>query len=191
MARPRSETRRDALLEATVAEVVERGLDAASVAGIAGRAGTAVGSVYRYFDGKETLLRESYLSVKRRVHARLVEAVRSRSEPRESMEAAWHALVDLAADRPRDFAFTATLAARGLPDGAHRRELEAMGAELRALLVRAAGDTEVSPDALVALFVAPAMQLAHDAAAAGRAPDPTLARELFSLVWRGLHPSDQ
>ena len=50
------EARRRQLLDAAMAIVVDEGLDCLTVAGIAKRLDAAVGSLYRYFPGKEALI---------------------------------------------------------------------------------------------------------------------------------------
>lgn len=62
------------ILDAACAEVVERGYDAASTSSIARRAEIAVGSVYRYFPDKRTLIQ----AIERRNQHRYTEAVRER-----------------------------------------------------------------------------------------------------------------
>jgi AcrR family transcriptional regulator len=62
------------ILDAACAEVVERGYDAASTSSIAKRAEIAVGSVYRYFPDKRTLIQ----AIERRNQHRYTEAVRER-----------------------------------------------------------------------------------------------------------------
>jgi AcrR family transcriptional regulator len=62
------------ILDAACAEVVERGYDAASTSSIAKRAEIAVGSVYRYFPDKRTLIQ----AIERRNQHRYTEAVRAR-----------------------------------------------------------------------------------------------------------------
>ncbi|MFB6720250.1 TetR/AcrR family transcriptional regulator [Kribbella sp. NPDC056345] len=62
------------ILDAACAEVVERGYDAASTSGIAKRAEIAVGSVYRYFPDKRSLIQ----AIERRNQARYTEAVATR-----------------------------------------------------------------------------------------------------------------
>jgi AcrR family transcriptional regulator len=62
------------ILDAACADVVERGYDAASTSSIAKRAEIAVGSVYRYFPDKRTLIQ----AIERRNQHRYTEAVRER-----------------------------------------------------------------------------------------------------------------
>ncbi|GAA0611555.1 TetR/AcrR family transcriptional regulator [Kribbella sandramycini] len=75
------------ILDAACAEVVERGYDGASTSGIAKRAEIAVGSVYRYFPDKRSLIQ----AIERRNQARYTETVRSRLAD----VASWRAAVDI------------------------------------------------------------------------------------------------
>ena len=63
MARPRSEDKKQALLEAAAAAIAQSGI-AASTALIARGAGVAEGTLFRYFTTKDDLLNELYLHLK-------------------------------------------------------------------------------------------------------------------------------
>jgi AcrR family transcriptional regulator len=82
------------ILDAACAEVVERGYDAASTSGIAKRAQIAVGSVYRYFPDKRSLIQ----AIERRNQARYTDAVRDRLADVTS----WRAAVDVTLDTFRE-----------------------------------------------------------------------------------------
>jgi AcrR family transcriptional regulator len=82
------------ILDAACAEVVERGYDAASTSGIAKRAEIAVGSVYRYFPDKRSLIQ----AIERRNQARYTEAVRERLADVTS----WHGAVDVTLETFRE-----------------------------------------------------------------------------------------
>ena len=82
------------ILDAACAEVVERGYDAASTSGIAKRAEIAVGSVYRYFPDKRSLIQ----AIERRNQARYTEAVRDRLVSVSN----WRQAVDVTLDTFRE-----------------------------------------------------------------------------------------
>ncbi|GAB3838062.1 hypothetical protein GCM10028799_78190 [Kribbella italica] len=82
------------ILDAACAEVVERGYDAASTSSIAKRAEIAVGSVYRYFPDKRTLIQ----AIERRNQHRYTEAVRERL----AVVADWREAVDVTLDTFRE-----------------------------------------------------------------------------------------
>jgi len=82
------------ILDAACAEVVERGYDAASTSGVAKRAEIAVGSVYRYFPDKRSLIQ----AIERRNQARYTEAVRQRLASVSS----WRQAVEVTLDTFRE-----------------------------------------------------------------------------------------
>src|SRR5215475_11367281 len=63
MARPKSDEKRSAILEAATRVIVTQGLSAPT-AGIAKEAGIANGSLFTYFDTKVDLLNQLYLELK-------------------------------------------------------------------------------------------------------------------------------
>ena len=63
MARPRSEDKRNAILEAATEVVAEQGVSAPT-ARIAKRAGVAEGTLFTYFENKDALLNQLYLELK-------------------------------------------------------------------------------------------------------------------------------
>jgi AcrR family transcriptional regulator len=63
VARPRSEDKRNAILEAATEIVAEQGVSAPT-ARIAKRAGVAEGSLFTYFENKDVLLNQLYLALK-------------------------------------------------------------------------------------------------------------------------------
>ncbi|SXJ13251.1 transcriptional regulator TetR family [Klebsiella pneumoniae] len=65
MARPKSEDKKQALLEAATAAFAQSGI-AASTSAIARSAGVAEGTLFRYFATKDELLNELYLAIKLR-----------------------------------------------------------------------------------------------------------------------------
>ncbi|MFH3448603.1 TetR/AcrR family transcriptional regulator [Klebsiella aerogenes] len=66
MARPKSEDKKQALLEAATAAFAQSGI-AASTSAIARSAGVAEGTLFRYFATKDELLNELYLAIKMRL----------------------------------------------------------------------------------------------------------------------------
>jgi AcrR family transcriptional regulator len=71
MARPRSEDKRNAILEAAADVVAEQGVSAPT-AKIAKRAGVAEGSLFTYFENKDALLNQLYLDLKADLRATML-----------------------------------------------------------------------------------------------------------------------
>ncbi len=81
MARPKSEDKKQALLEAATAAFAQSGI-AASTSAIARSAGVAEGTLFRYFATKDELLNELYLAIK----LRLVRTMIAGLDPDEKRE---------------------------------------------------------------------------------------------------------
>lgn len=72
MARPKSPEKRDAILAAAVQAIAEQGLSVPT-SKIAKVAGVSEGSLFTYFETKETLLNELYLELKAEVRANMLD----------------------------------------------------------------------------------------------------------------------
>lgn len=74
MARPKSEDKKQALLEAATAAFAQSGI-AASTSAIARSAGVAEGTLFRYFATKDELLNELYLAIKMRLVQTMIDGL--------------------------------------------------------------------------------------------------------------------
>ena len=64
MARPKSEDKRNAILDAAIRLFAERGLAAAPTSEISRRAGVAEGTLFTYFETKDDLINALYREIK-------------------------------------------------------------------------------------------------------------------------------
>ena len=88
MARPRSDEKRTAILEAATRTIVTQGLSAPT-AGIAKEAGVANGSLFTYFDTKTELFNQLYLELKSEMAAAALKGMHARTEVREQFFHVW------------------------------------------------------------------------------------------------------
>lgn len=93
MARPRSEDKRIALLEAATEEVATHGLGAPTVR-IAKLAGVAEGTLFRYFPTKDDLLNELYLHIKQKMCDALAKKYVADAPLRYRAQALWDGYID-------------------------------------------------------------------------------------------------
>ena len=176
-------------MRAAVETAVAGGLSGASVAAIASRAGLSQGTIYLYFPTKDALLREAFMDVKRRIHARIMDAASGAPDTRRAIETQWHALFEFVSRHPDDYAFAEQVSAARLPADWSPEELEAMAADLRAVVERGIADGALRPAppaVILTVLSAPAAQLARRAALDGVAVDRTVLDETFELIWRGI-----
>jgi len=75
--------KRDAVIQAAMELVGERGFHDSPMADIAKRAGVAAGTIYRFFDSKDTLIREIYASLEGQILAAVAEGYPAAGPVRE------------------------------------------------------------------------------------------------------------
>lgn len=174
---------------ATIAEVVASGSSAASVNAIAKRADLAVGTIYRYYDNKDQLLRAVYLSVKADIHKSMMEAAANQGESKAKIQAMWFANLGFAHAEPKAFLFAELIVNDTILTPQDREKIAPLAEEIRAVLENAIRDgvvRDLPTDAILTVLSAPALQLGRAAALSGNAPDSARAAEIFSLCWRAI-----
>src|ERR1700732_1065267 len=88
MARPKSDEKRSAILEAATRIIGAQGLSAPT-AGIAKEAGVANGSLFTYFETKTDLFNQLYLELKTEMAAAAMEGVLAKAELRGQFYRTW------------------------------------------------------------------------------------------------------
>lgn len=99
MARPRSEDKRNAILDAATKVFAEQGTSAPT-ARIAREAGVAEGTLFTYFESKDVLLNALYLTLKSGLRERMLEGYPHRAVARERAHHAWNGYVDWGVAQP-------------------------------------------------------------------------------------------
>lgn len=99
MARPRSEDKRNAILEATIRVIAAQGLGA-STASIAEEAGVASGTLFVYFKTKTELFNQLYLFLKSETVSGPPGRDPSNSDVRREMEVLWSGWIRWAVETP-------------------------------------------------------------------------------------------
>jgi len=99
MARPRSEDKRQAILQAATRLFAKEGLNAPT-ARIAKAAGVAEGTLFTYFASKDELMNRLYLELKGGLRAEMAPAPPVQAGLREQLRHAWHTYVRWGAAHP-------------------------------------------------------------------------------------------
>lgn len=99
MARPLSDDKRNALLDAAAEVVAELGLGAPT-ARIAKRAGVAEGTLFTYFETKDVLLNQLYLALKAELEAAMLAAYPGAAEVQPRWRHIWDSYLDWGASQP-------------------------------------------------------------------------------------------
>jgi AcrR family transcriptional regulator len=99
MARPKSDEKRSAILEAAARIIVTQGLSA-STAGIAKEAGVANGSLFTYFETKTELFNQLYLELKAEMALAATKGLRADVDVREGYFQVWQNWTKWAVSHP-------------------------------------------------------------------------------------------
>ncbi|MGL4724776.1 MAG: TetR/AcrR family transcriptional regulator [Scandinavium sp.] len=99
MARPKSEDKKQALLEAATAAIAQQGI-AASTALIARNAGVAEGTLFRYFATKDDLLNALYLHLKSSLCETMLAGIRSAVTPKDFTRCIWNSYISWGVQNP-------------------------------------------------------------------------------------------
>lgn len=99
MARPKSEDKKQALLEAATVAIAQQGI-AASTALIARNAGVAEGTLFRYFATKDDLLNALYLHLKSSLCETMLAGITDAVTPKDFTRCIWNSYISWGVRNP-------------------------------------------------------------------------------------------
>ncbi|MFK3660253.1 TetR/AcrR family transcriptional regulator [Scandinavium sp. NPDC088450] len=99
MARPKSEDKKQALLEAATVAIAQQGI-AASTALIARNAGVAEGTLFRYFATKDDLLNALYLHLKSSLCETMLAGIGNAVTPKDFTRCIWNSYISWGVQNP-------------------------------------------------------------------------------------------
>lgn len=103
--RPARANKRELILDAALELFVDRGFHGTAVPALAQKAGVGAGTIYRYFENKESLVNELYRQCKTGIASHVIGRISTDMAPREMFSQFWRSTIEWAADNPRAFAF--------------------------------------------------------------------------------------
>lgn len=186
MAKPKSEKKRQAILDAALEVCAKRGIADAPTSAISKAAGVAEGTLFTYFRTKEELMHELYLEL-RQIFSRQLSDFPDGKDPHTRMRYIWDRYLELGMARPEQLKVLTQLRVPG--ELFRKNEKPAMAfVEILKALREVTKDDDLSkapPEYLVLLVRAQAETtlefiMAHPESEAA-------CRELgFKALWRGL-----
>lgn len=190
MARPKSDTKRKAILDAAVELFADRGIAHAPTSAISSKAGVAEGTLFTYFKTKDELLNELYREMRKEIDLEMGDFPFT-ADVRARLRFVWDRFLDMAERHPKRLKVQQQLRS----SGRLLKDAEAPNMVIVELLHISKEGAEVgrlygaSPEYLVLMFRAQAEATAEFIAA--HREIEAESRELgFRLVWRALTGQD-
>jgi len=179
---------RSKLRNAVVAEAIERGFSATSVAGVVKRAKVSAGTVYVHFENKDGMLQKVFLEIKTEFHATMVGA-KAEANSADMIRRMWFDMFAFVGKQPSDFLYLEYGNSARILTPAQEEQTLKMTAEISEMLQQGINDgtlADIGVETLSLLLVAPAMQLARRAVLSNQ-PISTATTELvFERIWRAI-----
>src|SRR6266702_3627120 len=100
MARPKSEDKRKAILDAAMELFAERGIAHAPTSAISAAAGVAEGTLFTYFKNKDELMNELYKEIRREIDRQL-DKYPYKADPHTRVRYVWDKFVDMVIAHPK------------------------------------------------------------------------------------------
>ena len=97
--------KKQAALEATLALIAEQGFHGTPMSQIAQKANIGVGTIYRYFSGKEELINELYIFIKKRMADTILRNYRKDKPVQESFKEVLKEIICYMAAHPTELSF--------------------------------------------------------------------------------------
>lgn len=185
---PGSDKRRQ-ILDAALALICDHGFHGTGMAALAKRAGVPVGTMYRYFPGKEALIHDLYREIKQQMFADMLVGFDAEQPVRERFFTLWSNLFDYYEANPQSFIFMEQYASSPF-----LRELKNSMWEMTPKAFKAffeEGYREqilkpLSPDILFALTNGPIVALIKARRDEEKPLAPAMRRDLMLACWDAL-----
>lgn len=186
MSRPKSDSKRKAILEATKRLIAERGVADTPTSAISKAAGVAEGSLFTYFSSKDELLNELYLEMRRDFDRNLPNNLQN-GDPKTRLRSVWDTFVDLGVAEPSRLTVMRQIRATGKllkeSETPGKMVIETLNATREA--IQGGTFRDASLEFLVLLLRAHAEATIEFIVA--HPEHEAYSRELgFNLIWRGL-----
>lgn len=183
--------KREEIIHAAMALIAEHGFHAAPMALVAERAGVAAGTIYRYFESKDDLIRATYACLEDQLLTTLAEGYPAGQPARERFMHAGKVLVGFFLAAPMEFRFIEQF--HNSPFGVDNRRAKILGKRDKDIILRLfeeARDQGILKDLplpiLCALAFGPLVDICRDHILEFIILDDALIEQTVAACWDGL-----
>jgi len=186
---PQLADKQEAVLDATLELIGERGFHGTPMSAIARKAGVGAGTIYRYWESKEALINALYVREKSRINARLLAGYHTGLSAREAFALIFRNGIEARQEDPSCTRFLDQYYNSPFIGDENRRTRERLMGEYLQIIERgvAAGELRDLPRPLIlAMLFGPAMQLASSLPAGDEGLGGETMELLLDAVWRAI-----
>jgi len=189
VARPKSEDKRNAILDAATRIFAERGLSAAPTSEISKRAGVAEGTLFTYFETKDDLINALYRSIKLELADAMMSGFPRKKNVRTRLRHVWDRYVNWGVTNPEQRKVLAQLQVSGMLS---KESIEAGGAPFVEMqnMIRDAIDQHILRVDVPSEMISKMMAAVADASMDLIALKPAMATKYrnsgFEVYWGGI-----
>lgn len=187
--RKKEGNKKQAIFDATLRLITERGVHATPTSLIAKEAGIAAGTLYLYFDSKNDLLNKLYLEVKKHMAEELTKGLSSDATIEEKIELSWRNTLNHHLSYSIEFAFIEQFENYPLLDQATLEASYKVFEPAYALFTQAQEEKvikDLSQDIFFALFVAPVAYFAKYHLQSNSRPSEEMITSLYQGCWNAI-----
>ena len=184
--RVKDDKKQRAICDAAIELITANGFADTSMSKIAKAAQVSPATIYVYFENKETLLNQVYLSVKQEMSAELLTNVGRNSAVAEAFQLIWNNFYQYATKNPVRFAFTEQFANSPLVAGVCKDESMSYFAPLLALFERGKNEKifkDISLEIFIAFTFAPLTGLIKEHFSGAIVLDESALETTFEIAW--------
>lgn len=184
--RKKEGNKKQAIFDATLRLITERGFHATPTSRIAKEAGIAAGTLYLYFKSKDELLNQLYFEVKRKLAVSLAEGRSENLTISEQIELLWRNMLNHLLSHPIEFAFMAQFENSPLLNQATLEASSDVFEPVLALISKGRQQKvikDLSQDLMTVLFVSPMIYFAKQHVRQGTVPSKQTIATLYQGCW--------
>lgn len=186
---PDTAIKQQAILDATLELVGERGFHGTPISAIAERAGVGAGTIYRYYASKEDLINALYVREKTQLNTEILAGYYPGQSVRFAIGQIWRNTLAARATHPVRFRFLDQYYNSpyiGDESGRVREQLMTEFVEIIERGIRDGTLRDLPRPVLLAVIFGPIANLASTNQLWGIAVDDELVEEALAVVWRGI-----
>ena len=186
---PETTEKQQAILDATLELIGERGFHGTPMSAIADRAGVGAGTIYRYYASKDDLINALYVREKGRINAQILAGYRPDMPTREAMLLMWRNALETRACQEGAFRFLEQYYNSPFIGDDTRRVREQMMREYLDIIERGVKEgvlRDLPRPVILSLMLGPVANLATAARLGDIELDDAMSRSAFEAVWRSI-----